>query len=59
MHDGTASFVVMPKDGSNIVAEVSQLARGKGWEVDELRVEPGRLDEVFRKMTMTGKGGKP
>lgn len=51
MHNGTCSFVVMPKSGANIVGEVSQLARGKGWEVDELRVEPGRLDEVFRTMT--------
>jgi ABC-2 type transport system ATP-binding protein len=56
---GTCSFVVMPKSGANIVGEVSQLARGKGWEVDELRVEPGRLDEVFRTMTTAGpaKGG--
>lgn len=46
-----ASFVVMPKSGGSIVAEVSQLARTKGWEVDELRVEPGRLDEVFREIT--------
>ncbi len=54
MHNGTASFVVMPKSGANIVGEVSQLARAKGWEVDELRVEPGRLDEVFRTLTTRG-----
>jgi ABC-2 type transport system ATP-binding protein len=59
MHNGTCSFVVMPKNGTNIVAEVGQLARAKGWEVDELRVEPGRLDEVFRSMTgrTPSKGG--
>ena len=62
MHNGTCSFVVMPKSGQNIVGEVSQLARGRGWEVDELRVEPGRLDEVFRTLTgrpshASGKGG--
>lgn len=57
MSNGTASFVVMPKSGGNIVGEVSQLARSKGWEVDELRVEPGRLDEVFRTITQP-KGAK-
>jgi ABC-2 type transport system ATP-binding protein len=51
VNNGACSFVVMPKEGANIVGEVSQLARTKGWEVDELRVEPGRLDEVFRSMT--------
>ncbi len=51
--NGKASFVVMPKGGQSIVAEVSALARSKGWNVDELRVEPGRLDEVFRAITQS------
>lgn len=57
LNDGHASFVVMPKSGASIVGDVSQLARSKGWEVDELRVEPGRLDEVFRTLTTTRSAG--
>lgn len=57
IHDGRASFVVMPKSGATILADVSQLARGKGWDVDELRLEPGRLDEVFRTITQPAGAG--
>lgn len=49
--NGRASYMVFPKGGRAIVSEVSQAARAKGWEVDELRVEAGRLDEVFRRVT--------
>jgi ABC-2 type transport system ATP-binding protein len=52
MHGSTASFRVLARNGASIVAEVGALARAKSWEVDELRVEPGRLDEVFRSITM-------
>ena len=40
-----------PKAGASIVAEVSDLARARGWHVDRLSVDPGRLDEVFRALT--------
>lgn len=57
--NGAAGYVVFPREGRAIVAEVSQLVRAKGWEVDELRVETGRLDEVFRAITApaAAKGG--
>src|SRR5207248_936581 len=54
--NGKASFVVFPKGGRAIVTEVSQHARTRGWEVDELRVEAGRLDEVFRSVTSSETG---
>ena len=56
IHGATASFRVLPRQGASIVAEVGALARARSWEVDELRVEPGRLDEVFRSIT-AGRGG--
>jgi hypothetical protein len=31
--------------------EVSSLAREKSWNVDQIWVEQGRLDEVFREIT--------
>jgi ABC-2 type transport system ATP-binding protein len=49
--NGRAGFMVFPKGGRAIVSEVSQAVRGKGWEIDELHVEAGRLDEVFRTIT--------
>lgn len=44
-------IVVYPKDGNNILHEVSQLARKQQWELDELSVSQGQLDEVFRRIT--------
>ena len=49
--NGGASYTLFPKGGRAIISEVGQHVRGHGWEVDELRVEPGRLDEVFRTIT--------
>ena len=48
------SLTAFPRAGASIVAEVGSKARDERWEVDELRVESGRLDEVFR--TLTGFG---
>ncbi|MBV8334982.1 MAG: hypothetical protein JO358_05960, partial [Alphaproteobacteria bacterium] len=48
--DGTA-MMVFPRDGRSIVASVADLARAFGLEVTELRVERGRLDDVFRDIT--------
>jgi len=49
--DGALSFMAVPRRGQSIVAEVGQHARARGWQVDELHVEAGRLDEVFREIT--------
>ena len=42
---------VYPVDDALLAAPVSQLAREKDWAVEELHVERGRLDEVFREIT--------
>jgi ABC-2 type transport system ATP-binding protein len=49
--NGKASFLCIPKGGRPIIDEIGQHARNKGWELDELRAEAGRLDEVFRTLT--------
>jgi ABC-2 type transport system ATP-binding protein len=49
--NGKARFTVFPKGGRSIAGEVSQQVRYKGWELEELHVETGRLDEVFRTIT--------
>jgi ABC-2 type transport system ATP-binding protein len=51
---------VIAKGGKPIAPAVSQLVRSKGWQVETMRVESGRLEEVFRDLTATiGKGARP
>lgn len=52
--DEDRAVVVFPQQGSSIAAEVSRVARDAGWEVEQLNVERGRLDEVFRTLTLSG-----
>ena len=49
-NDGLA-WVVRPVGGKSIVGVVSESLRSRGAEIHELRVELGRLDDVFRDLT--------
>jgi ABC-2 type transport system ATP-binding protein len=49
-------FRVYPHDGRQITAELSEKIRGNGWDIDALHAEHGRLDEVFRSITMPNTG---
>ncbi len=50
---GGNSLLVVPKGGAQIIEKVSLLVRDKGIEVDELYVERGHLDQVFRELTLS------
>lgn len=50
---GRISAMVLPEDGTTIVAAISQHVQDKGWSVETLSVERGRLDDVFRNLTTT------
>jgi ABC-2 type transport system ATP-binding protein len=50
-------LTVFPAPGASLFEVISDLVREKGWSVSELRLEAGRLDEVFRQVT-TGEVGK-
>ncbi len=54
--NGVARCLVTAKAGAVIVDSVAKRVRELGWHVDEIVVEPGRLDEVFRELTTTGAG---
>ncbi len=56
VEDGCISYLVIPRRGRSIAAEIGSRAHAERWEVDELRVERGRLDEVFRELTL---GARP
>jgi ABC-2 type transport system ATP-binding protein len=44
-------LVVLPRGSEPIVADIADLARAHRWDIALLRVERGRLDEVFRAIT--------
>lgn len=54
--DAQRGVRVYPKGGKQITAELSQSLRDKGWKIDSLYEEHGRLDEVFRTITMADEG---
>jgi ABC-2 type transport system ATP-binding protein len=45
-------LTAFPRDGAHLLPLISQLAARDAWKVDELQLESGRLDEVFRTITM-------
>ncbi len=48
---GDVELVALADGGSDILGDVSRLVRESGWAVDQIRLERGHLDEVFRTIT--------
>ena len=44
-------LTVFPADGASLFGVISEAVKEYGWSVSELRLEAGRLDEVFRQVT--------
>ncbi len=49
--NGDGRYLLFPVDGASIVESVGRQVRERGWQVAELHVEAGRLDDVFRSVT--------
>src|ERR1700731_2037881 len=47
-------LTVMPKPGANVLSAVGATIAKYDWDVPELHLESGRLDEVFRSLTEPG-----
>lgn len=47
--DGALTLV--PEPGQAVFPVISALVQQQGWEPDEMTIEAGRLDEVFRRLT--------
>jgi len=45
-------YRVIPENGQPILSVVSQCVQKQNWDVAELSVDRGQLDEVFRTLTM-------
>ncbi|MBS0187307.1 MAG: ABC transporter ATP-binding protein [Planctomycetes bacterium] len=43
---------LVPKGGRPLLADVTSLAKSKGWAIETIAVEGGRLDDVFRELTL-------
>ena len=54
--EGALELMLLPDGGAPIAGSVSEVARANGWQVTEMHIERGRLDDVFRQIT-TGNGG--
>ncbi len=52
--DGMGELIALPVGGKVIIDVVSARVLGSGLPVSEIRVERGRLDEVFRRITTNG-----
>ncbi len=50
-------LTVFPAEGARLFEVISDAVKEHGWSVSELRLEAGRLDEVFRQVTQ-GENGK-
>ncbi len=44
-------LTVFPDEGAGLLEVISDAVKEHGWSVSELRLEAGRLDEVFRQVT--------
>ena len=49
--DGAACFQLTAAGAASVGDAVGALVRERGWQIHELTVEKGRLDEVFRDIT--------
>jgi ABC-2 type transport system ATP-binding protein len=50
-NSGANQLTVLPGNGASIVRQVTHLARDEDWQIEEVFVETGQLDEVFRRIT--------
>lgn len=48
---GRTDYVLLPQPGKRLLGEVVKLADSKQWELRDVRLESGHLDEVFRNIT--------
>ena len=51
LDENTGRVTAFPESGKLPLAPIGELAESKRWELAELHLESGRLDEVFRTIT--------
>lgn len=53
LNEHSKQLTVFPKDKKSIITDISHLVHDKNWEVGELHIEKGHLDDVFRTITQS------
>ena len=56
--DGRVQLRAIARNGKSIATDVAAMLREKSLNVDELFVERGKLDDVFRELTTPDQRGK-
>ncbi|MDJ0654828.1 MAG: ATP-binding cassette domain-containing protein [Xanthomonadales bacterium] len=51
-------LIAIPRAGHNPFTAITKVVQENGWSVDELSMERGRLDEVFRQITQGSETGE-
>ena len=54
---GALEVTLFPAGGIPLAGPAGEAARANGWQVTEMHVERGRLDDVFREITVGERGG--
>jgi len=52
-NDERLKLLLFPRVGKSIASEVLEIVRANGWTLFDLKVDEGRLDDVFRRITTT------
>ncbi|MBN1517740.1 ATP-binding cassette domain-containing protein [Candidatus Sumerlaeota bacterium] len=52
--NGVCELMIFPRPGQSITRSVLKAAEAEGCEIENIHVERGRLDEVFRSITTSG-----
>lgn len=52
--NGISRLTIFPKDGKNISHAIMDLVQKRNWKLEEISIENGHLDEVFRQITTKG-----
>ena len=50
--DESGLITIFPETGKSVLKQVNELIHSQDWEVEEFHVEKGRLDDVFRQVTV-------
>jgi ABC-2 type transport system ATP-binding protein len=51
LDQANARLTVFPHNGQSVFAAIAALAYQQNWKIEEMEMETGRLDEVFREIT--------
>ncbi len=52
--NGVTRLLILPLNGVSIIQPISEQVHSHDWPVGEIRIEAGRLDDVFRSITTGG-----